>query len=347
MERRTASILVPTLLLMIVGCYPDVRITHTPVVAKSSQTVTFNAVLTSDGDAPPCTIQITVNGDVERTCTNMQEGDTCSYTGGPYTDREHGIVTYSARATSATGDGLGTFTYHFGVTDDAYNYAPMGFDCPWINARFTGPVDEKQDVVFHMAPDYGSFEAFVDDVGDKINTVYAQQAIIAERPHFDTFSFYVYRKTAAGSAGCGTVHADAERDMSWRDVDAVMHLSDFTDCTRGSHFSAEGGPTKAFLHESGHAVFDLGDEYDDDDCSTGGYYELADEPNIFDLRSGCRDEQTAKGRNPEACWEFTSCSGGWWGIHSLDVHTVMQMGNVGEPWGVEAEERLDWYYGHF
>ncbi|RMF91651.1 MAG: hypothetical protein D6736_04810, partial [Nitrospinota bacterium] len=71
------------------------------------------------------------------------------------------------------------------------------------------------------------------------------------------------------------------------------------------------------------------------------------EPNIWSTEAGCRAEQTTKGRDPDECWEFTSRSGGWWGIQQLTDGTVMQIGNVGDPWGIEGEEHVRWYFNQF
>ena len=160
----------------------------------------------------------------------------------------------------------------------------------------------------------------------------------------DIFNFYIYSKEAQ-AANCGTPDSDIDADMPWRDADAVLHVGNLSDCTNLSlsRFSAEGGNTKAFLHESGHGVFDLADEYD----GTTYYFQPFNEPNIWDLEADCRLEQTNKNRDPDDCWRFTSRQDGWWGIQSLSDGTVMQIGNVGDPWGIEAEEHVRWFFGLF
>lgn len=330
------------------GCRPNVLITHSPVVAKYSETVTFEAELKSSCGRPT-TVDIIVNGwDVE-TCAGMSVGDVCSYTGGPYHDHLHWLVSYKAVATDDSGRSRETGYYQFGVTDDSYNFRPLGFEFEWLPARLTGTWAQKTDFVFHRSTDYASFGDFVDEVGDKMNHVYGQQEIIEIPYYFDNFNFYVYTKTAVDEAVSGRscvneVHADADADMSWRDVDAILHTANLTDCTIYPSvplLSAEGWNTKAFLHESGHAVFDLADEYDDAGrrCLTS-YFESANEPNIFSSEARCRAEQIRKGRDPDECWEFTTCDGGWWGIHDLTVNTVMIWGDPGDPWGIEAEEHV-------
>lgn len=335
--KKTFYLLAITLLFA--GCYPEVKITHSPVIAKSSEQVTFTATLLKDGDGP-CTVEILVNATSVQTCPNLSTGDTCTYTGGPYAAYEGTTVSYLARATDSEGHIDIKGYYYFGITDANYSW---GLD--YIPARRAGLSADKEDLFFHQASDYSSFDDFVDDVEDKMYDIYGEQDLIKDPDNYDTFNFFVYTKVA-GTNNCGTVHADADTDIPWRDDDAVLHTTNFGDCTIGSHFTAEGHNTKAFLHESGHGVFGLADEYDDGDCSTG-YFQPANEPNIWSTEAACRAEQTAKDRDPDECWQFTACSGDWWGIHSLAVLTVMQWGMVNEPWGIEAEEHVGWYFNQF
>ena len=83
------------------------------------------------------------------------------------------------------------------------------------------------------------------------------------------------------------------------------------------------GNCEAFLHEFSHSIFELADEYSG---SYTTYFMTADEPNIFDTETQCQDEQTAKGRDPADCWQFTPYQTGWWGTHSGT--TVMTHGLV-------------------
>ncbi len=321
--------------LVLSGCL-DVEILHSPVIAKNTETVTYTATVKDDGDGP-CDVEIYVNDTLVKTCTGLASGATCTYSGGPYTGI---LANYRVVATDSDGDTVDNGPYYFAITNSSYNWL---FD--WIPARWQLDTAGYEDLVFHKATDYASFDDFIDDVEDKIHDIYNEQDIIRKTSNLDKFNFYVYSKDAT-SNNCGTVHTDADTDMPWRDDDAVLHTTNLADCTNIglTHFSAEGHNTKAFLHESGHAVFGLADEYDG--CSTY-YFEPADEPNIFDTEAACRAEQTAKNRDPDKCYQFTACQGGWWGIHDLTAHTVMQWGMVGDPWGIEGAERVEWFFAQF
>jgi hypothetical protein len=125
----------------LMGCNPDVLVTHSPAVAKSSERVTYTAELRASGGSP-CTVAIMVNGEVVQTCTEMEVGDECAYTGGPYPDYENWVVTYGAEATNGDGESKRRYGYQFGITDAHYNFRPLGFDFSWIPARNIGPTSE-------------------------------------------------------------------------------------------------------------------------------------------------------------------------------------------------------------
>lgn len=318
--------------LVISACAPCVEVYHSPVVAKSNEPVTFTATVC--GTQSPASVELLVNATHVKTCIGLTTGQTCAYTGGPYAAYQGTTVSYLANATRV--DNGKTYNtsrgyYYFAVTDANYNWSN-----PTIPARITGSSADKVDFIFHRASDYTSTASFIDDVEAKIMNVYQKQDAVRTWEQMDKFNFYVYNKSGT-SGGCGTVNADTGADIPWRNVDAVLHTTNLQDCTVNSHFSAEGSNTKAFLHESGHAVWGLADEYDG--CYTF-YFEPSAEPNIFHTEAACRAEQTAKSRDPNACWKFTNCQGGWWGIHALDNSTVMQNGLMGDPWGVEGRERV-------
>jgi hypothetical protein len=326
---------------LVAGCAPNIEVFHTPVIANSDESVTFTASVLSAGDGP-AKVELYVNATLVQTCPNLSRGDTCAYTGGPYAAYEGTTVSYLAEATDSKGRTDSQGYYFFAITDDSY-----GWSKTYIPARTKN--GSNYDLLFHRASDYASFGDFVDDVEDKMYDVFGEQDIIEQPKNYDDFDFYVYSKVATSASYCGTVHPDTNTDITWREFDAVLHVDNFGDCTsfaKGS-FSAEGGNTKAFLHESGHGVFGLADEYNAaPSCYTNYNVPAVDEPNIWDAEAKCRAEQTAKDRDPDACHQFTTCQGGWWGIHQSGDGNVMQVGMVGDPWGIEAGERVRWWFDH-
>lgn len=340
MNRKLAHLLLLGA-LVVSGCSTDVQVTHSPLVAKSDEAITFTAKAVTNTTPDSMKIQILVNAVLVKTC----ESSPCTYTGGPYPDRKDGFVSYASNITATYTFNGKQYTqtdvdgYYFtGIADTNYDWNGSQF----LYGRYKGATADHEDLVFHMADDYATnglaFSDFVKDAGNKVRDVYGGQEVLDR--NLDKFNFWVYKKTAQ-AGGCGTVNADAAADVPHADDDAVLHAANFQDCTNAglSHFSAEGSNTKAFLHESGHAVFGLGDEYDG---PTNYSVVQSPEPNIFHSDADCRAEQTTKSRDPDACYRFTTRDGGWWGIHQGT--TVMTRGNVGDPWYTEAIERVRWFF---
>ncbi len=324
------------------GCATGVQVTHSPLVATSGEQITFTAKSFETTPAPDSRrIQILVAAVLVKEC----DYSPCVYTGGPYGD---GYLHYAANVKTE-----GTFLgyplnvtqvdgyYHTEITGTGYTSSKQ-----YIRGRVRSTsttTSDNADMVFHMADDYADvgedLSDFIGDTTDKVQDILGSQDILEEE--LDHLNFWVYKREASG-ADCGTVHSSASSEVPFSDVDAVLHTENFGDCTSGTHFSAEGGNTKAFLHETAHALIDLGDEYSGDTCySCVG----SPEPNIFATEAECQAEQTLKGRDPSACWKFTNWYGDWWGIHTGT--TVMTTGNVGNPWGIEATERVNWYFDNF
>lgn len=62
--------------------------------------MTFTAYVLDDGEGP-VEVEILVNASPVKTCPNLSSGDTCVYTGGPYTAYEGTTVSYLANATDS------------------------------------------------------------------------------------------------------------------------------------------------------------------------------------------------------------------------------------------------------
>lgn len=325
---------------------------HSPIVATDADEITVTAEV--DTDAGDYYVVLFVDGTLREVCESTP---TCVAHVGPLSASESGgsgepvvgrPIEYEAIVIPFNYDRCTLSPCHatdvniMAITGPDYLYGTTAtfphLSRPVIPALLQARTTDAIDVVFHQASDYDAnemVEAFLSDVEDKIYDIYLEKELIAE--NFHLMNFYVYTKVAE-SGDCGTPDADVDTDATYRDVDAVLHVDDLRDCAVGSRFSAEGGPTKAFLHESGHAVFGMADEYDGDT----NYWEPAVEPNIWAEEADCRAEQTAQGRTPGDCAEFTTRQGGWWRSHT--GQTVMRMGFMSDPWGAEGEERVEWVF---
>jgi len=115
------------------------------------------------------------------------------------------------------------------------------------------------------------------------------------------------------------------------DQGAIIHIDRCRDHSSVDTFSAEFDSYGTFLHESGHAVFGLADEYDDSGSGCGTFYfEPSPFPNIYDSEENCHENSL----NPFDCALFTTCGSnifkeGWW--KSEPVNTIMGCRYPGYP----------------
>jgi len=117
-------------------------------------------------------------------------------------------------------------------------------------------------------------------------------------------------------------------------VGALLHGITCRDYSQGDFFSAD--TTGAFVHEAGHSVFLLADEYDDGPkCTT--WYDTCDGTycNIFPDKKSCEKNST----NPDDCGTlpFTTCQGDWW--KSQPANTIMNCWSD-SIWEPDAERQV-------
>lgn len=345
---RTQMLLIAALVGWLgAACSVEVQMKHEPIVATLSEQITFTAEADPGITPDSMEIQMFVDGSLVKTCTSTP----CTYTGGPYASHENGWLGYHAE-TTADFDFLGIESTasdsdlgYTGITESDYSWKDS-LGATWIPARWGGHSTVTTNVLFQRSTDYNSVSIangradFLSDLSTKIHDILMDKEEIWG--HMDDINIYAYRWAGDTSSGCpGTLHGDTTSDTgSFVDDNGLLHVTTFQDCTTGfNQFTAEGSTTtQAFLHEFSHSIFELADEYD----GPTFYFEAANEPNIFSTESNCQTEQTDKGRDPSACYQFTSLSGGWWGIHTGT--TVMTNGLESHPWSVESVERLQWWF---
>lgn len=354
--RALLTLFMPVSLLALASCdgpnttttvtRAEVEARHSPIIATDSETVTVTAE--ADTDATEFWTFIFIDGTLEEICDSQTS---CSVTVGPLSSTPPGgtgtgrPVNYHAIVLPIKYDDCDLDPCNnedrntFAVTGNNYQYDPNSGN--YIPALDQSPSPDAVDIVFHMAGDYTSgsdlTQAFVRDVEDKIYDEYGAQSIIEDQ--MQNFNFWIYTKKASRD-NCGKPDSSVSSNMAFRDADAVLHEETFRDCSIGSRFSAEGHDTKAFLHESGHGVFNMADEYDGDTS----YFEPANEPNIFKTNSNCTSEQTSEGRPTSACSQFTTRQDGWYKIHTGS--TIMSWGTTGQPWGTEGVEHMNWFFNN-
>ncbi len=212
-----------------------------------------------------------------------------------------------------------------------------------------GSHSDRIDVIFVPEDDYGApanidtwLPTFIQDVQNQI-----AQRLNAAAPvngNLDSFNFY-YTRTQGGIGASHNLPADITRVAPWADAYAILHIATFGDWTQWGPpvtFSAEGAVGRSFIHEAGHGLFGLADEYDDAPSCITARFEPNPFPNVWDTEADCRADVTSEGwGNPDDCGMFTPCTTDWWRFTTNSF--IMTDGNFfANGWGQPASRRIQW-----
>jgi hypothetical protein len=167
-------------------------------------------------------------------------------------------------------------------------------DC--VPVLVQGPVDEKMNIVFVPDEDYaGDMAAFRLDVLRLVREGYLGEPTLAG--YGCKFNFYYYGEAGDYEPICErwdlpAGYADA---CGFAEGTVIVFTSGGRACS-STIFSTNSWSRRTVVHESGHNIYDLSDEY----CCDGGYGERAAEPNIYESRARC----LALAENPGDCFNF-------------------------------------------
>ncbi len=218
-----------------------------------------------------------------------------------------------------------------------------------VPGRSIGSHSDKFDIVFIPDHDYGLPEdidtwlpTFLDHINDQID-----ERIDGATPvtgNLCKFNFYYTRMQ--GTASNKTLPANLTLLAPFADAFVLFHNAVFGDSTRMSTpsiYGAEGPVGRSFIHESGHGIFGLADEYD----GCGTYYFQPDPmPNIWATEADGRDDASSEGWDPDEIWKFTECQGDWWKLGTT-AYIMFDGDWFANGWGVPASRRIQWFLDQF
>lgn len=137
-----------------------------------------------------------------------------------------------------------------------------------VPGRSIGDHSDRFDIVFVPDTDYGSPEdidtwlpTFIDHINHQIDERLGGAAPVSG--NLDKFNFYYTRMQ--GIASSKTLPDDLTKLSTFADAYVIFHTTVFGDSTsmgRPSIYGAEGPVGRSFIHESGHGIFGVADEYD-------------------------------------------------------------------------------------
>lgn len=220
---------------------------------------------------------------------------------------------------------------------------------PPVPGRTTGSHSDRFDIVFIPDNDYGLpadtdtwLPTFLDHINHQIDERLGGAAPVSG--NLDRFNFY-YTKMQ-GTASSKTLPADLTQLSTFADAYVIFHNTVFGDSTSWGPppiYGAEGPVGRSFIHESGHGIFGLADEYD----GCGTYYFQPDPmPNIWATEVLGRADATSEGWNPDDIWKFTDCQGDWWKLGTTQY--IMWDGTqFANGWGPVASRRIQWFLDQY
>lgn len=345
----------------VAGCNgPSVFILHSPAQPTNAQTVTYTATA-QDADGVS-SIEIWENRNALTTCNG---GMQCATPVSTSLLRTCNFAPTQANAncafTTASGYPDGSFIgYRTVARDKGGNKAEEGWiyfaagAFPWPNNPIPvygkGAPAEKVDLVFIPDPDYGgNNNQFIQDVTSLLANGYLSTSIFAidVRTWRGLWNFYVTYQTGDAQgfgSGCNAAPANWTNLRTIVNSGGILHTVALRDCSGigdGSLFSVRTGATftnPTSLHETGHSVFSMADEY----CCDGGYWNIGPEANLFNSLANCQSNATSHS------WPTTDCvklgtTVSWW--RSDGAGDLMANNNSNaNRYGRSDQGRVYWLY---
>ncbi len=223
-----------------------------------------------------------------------------------------------------------------------------------VPGRSVGNHDDKFDIVFIPDEDYGTADdidtwlpTFLSHINDQIDDRLGGAAPVTG--NLSKFNFYYTRMQ--GTASSKTLPDNLTLLAPFADAFVIFHTGVFGDSCRmtsPSIYGAEGEISAAthdgrsFIHESGHGIFGLADEYD----GPTPYFQPDPMPNIWDTEELATQDATSEGWATNNIWEFTSRDGGWWRLDSND-YIMVDGTHFNNGWGEAGERRVQWVLDQF
>ena len=215
----------------------------------------------------------------------------------------------------------GAVTDRLGITD--VGESPWPQDKVLLFAASRAPMSELIDIAFFRDVDYGDDLArYRADIEGMVTEGFLSPSAYGNRRRH--WAFYTTDRSADGRALSADITNDALvpaflKDFSIPGIDAfcLVHREDYTDRSlmmenfhslSNNLFSAEAQNWGTAVHESGHAIFHLSDEYEGCAC-----FQSHAENNVFRERADCVRWNLANGFPATDCYQLADAyQRTWW-----------------------------------
>ena len=334
------------------GCsQAHVFATHSPAHPQNNQAVTFEASTEGTTDKIVLAYErysLTVsNGNITQTLAESStvvktcdpsgnvNGLTCTHTM-PSAFAAGSLIRFTATSYDAEGDASGE-TYDFAAGD-----YPLPDDP--IPIRVKGDPVDHLDVVFIPDTDI-TLNSFRDQLDEVIEDLYFK---------YDEFkiwrgnlNFYYSGQQGNYEESCQFTDPPNMANLTAvGDSVAILHQTNLRDCNSGDRFSSEINYDKTLVHESGHALFGLIDEY----CCDTSYAQQACQPNLYSSLANCQNDADAVGYPSGNCTQLVdgADSVNFWRIDPSGANGCMmgpRQHNADSDFAKACVRRITWRYG--
>ena len=295
--------------VFLVGCGDAAVVAlHSPAHPSNTQAVTFKGDATGQVDRVQLsyeryTLSVSGTGEIVQTLADAETVvKTCDPSGNvsslscthtmPSAFAANSLIQFTARVW----DGDGT------AVSETYNFAAGDYPLPNdpIPVRVKGDPVTKLDVVFIPDTDI-TVASFRDQLDDVIEDLYFEYDII--KFWRGAFNFYYSSQQGHYEELCNFTNPSNMANLTAiGDTVAFLHQTDLRDCRSGTRMSSEIDYDKTLVHETGHALFNLQDEY----CCDTGYSPQACYPNLWSTQTACQTDAPEVGYPTSNCTQLTS-----------------------------------------
>jgi len=187
-------------------------------------------------------------------------------------------------------------TYRFQVkgNDKTYNHTITFATRPYPVPDQAAPVyvvgnqDRVMNLVFIPDTSMNSrMTLFYSSVRSQIDSTFHQEDWV--RRFRGSYNFFINPVTAIArdfDSGLSHVLPSNSSQLSFAQGKVILHFHDIRDQAGGGYFSAEYDVRGTMLHESGHSLYRLADEYD---ANSASHWEESEFPNNWDNKSDAED----------------------------------------------------------
>jgi len=232
------------------------------------------------------------------------------------------------------------------ISTEKYTFAAGTY--PWPNEaipiRVKGGTLDKLDVVFVPDTDItlASFRSQLDDV---VEDLYFKYGII--KTWRGNYNFYYSGTQGHYAELCNFTNPSNMAQLTVvADTVAILHQADLRDCRSGNVMSSEINYDKTMVHESGHALFNLKDEY----CCDSSYDQQPCEPNLYSSLANCQGDAGGVGYPSSNCTQLAKAGAtvNFWRIDPTASPGCM-MGpsqhTASSDFAKACVRRMTWRYG--